>query len=140
MKTALVDTSVWLALSSEKHLHFKQAQTWFNSAGSREANFCRITQMSFLRLLANSVVVDADLSTEEVWNIYRSLLTDPRVGYLQEPPGIENSWVQFVPHKPSGSSWTDAYLAAFAFEAGLQFVTFDQGFRKFQGLNYHIIG
>ena len=38
---------------------------------------------------------------------------------------------------PSASSkvWMDAYLAAFAKTGGLQMVTLDQGFSKFEGIS-----
>jgi predicted nucleic acid-binding protein len=46
------------------------------------------------------------------------------------PPGREPIWSSIMKRPDIGpSSWTDAYLAAFAMQSGLEMVTFDRGFR-----------
>jgi hypothetical protein len=39
----------------------------------------------------------------------------------------------------SGSTWTDAYLAAFAMDAGLRLITFDSGIGRWQGLTLELL-
>jgi predicted nucleic acid-binding protein len=56
-KTFLIDANVWLALASERHEHDAAARNWFMSLGEGEAAFCRITQMTLLRLLTSPAVI-----------------------------------------------------------------------------------
>ena len=53
--------------------------------------------------------------------VYRQLASDERVNFAPEPPNIE-------------SAWTDAYLAAFALEAGFRLISFDGGMRHWPAL------
>jgi predicted nucleic acid-binding protein len=40
----------------------------------------------------------------------------------------------------SGSTWTDAYLAAFAMDAGLRLITLDRGMDRWPGLALELLG
>jgi len=57
------------------------------------------------------------------------------VSFISEPNGIEAA-MQKLTNQPKSATpdWTDAYLAAFAFLAGLRIVTFDKGFKQYSGL------
>jgi predicted nucleic acid-binding protein len=39
-----------------------------------------------------------------------------------------------------GSTWTDAYLAAFALEAGFRLISFDRGMRHWPALALDVLG
>ena len=39
----------------------------------------------------------------------------------------------------SGATWTDAWIAAFAVQAGLQLVTFDKGMRRWPDLQVGLL-
>ena len=113
----LPDVNVWIAAASDRHEHHATARQWFDSAlGS--ICFCRLTQMAFLRLLTNPRVISEDvLSPAEAIAVYRRLFSDERVRFQAEPPNLEGAWLSFMSmHNASGSTWTDAYLAAFAIE------------------------
>ena len=57
-----------------------------------------------------------------------------------EPANLENAWTSLMGMRMvSGNAWTDAYLAAFAIEAGLRMITFDQGMRKWPGLALELL-
>jgi hypothetical protein len=60
-KTCLTDANVWLALAAERHQHHAAARDWFLALGEEQAAFCRVTQMSFLRLLTNRTVMGEDV-------------------------------------------------------------------------------
>ena len=63
----------------------------------------------------------------------REFQSDPRVGWLDEPIGIEDRWfaaASVQSHSPK--RWMDAYLAACAIQAGARLVTFDVGFKHFE--------
>ncbi|HVR36533.1 MAG TPA: PIN domain-containing protein [Methylomirabilota bacterium] len=42
--------------------------------------------------------------------------------------------------RPGHALWTDAYLAAFAIAHGTKLATFDQGFKRFAGVDLLLIG
>lgn len=56
----------------------------------------------------------------------------PNVRFVDEPPGIMARW-KTCADLPSASPkrWMDAYLAAFAIEAGLSLVSGDSDFKVF---------
>jgi hypothetical protein len=137
---SLPDVNVWIAAASDRHEHHSAARQWFDSA-SAPICFCRVTQMAFLRLLTNRKVMGEDtLSPAEAIAVYRQLLGDERVRFEPEPPNIENVWVSLMSMSAaSGSTWTDAYLAAFALEAGSRLISFDRGMRRWPGLALELL-
>ena len=92
--------------------------------------------MAFLRLLTNRKVIGEDmLSPAEAIAFYRQLLADEHVRFEPEPPNIETAWVSLMSMSAaSGSTWTDAYLAAFALEADSRLISFDRGMRRWPQL------
>ena len=59
--------------------------------------FCRVTQMSLLRLLTNPKVMVEDLLTpEEAIRVYRELLGDERVSYAEKPRDTESVWLTLM--------------------------------------------
>ena len=72
----------------------------------------------------------------DAWGLYDAFQSDERVGVVHEPLQIEDRWRA---HTAGGTFspkvWNDAYLAAFAMEGGLKLVSFDQGFRQYEGLD-----
>ena len=127
----LPDVNVWIALASDRHEHHAIARPWFDSL-TQVACFCRVTQMAFLRLLTNSKIMDEDvLSPSNALAVYADLLTDERVRFPAESNEVEKTWLSLmnVP-AASRSAWTDAYLVAFAQEAGLHLLTLDTGMRR----------
>ena len=123
----LLDVNIWIALTSDRHEHHTLARDWFDSV-SRRVWFCRVTQMSFLRLLTNPKVMgDEVLTPRHALQIYREFRDDERV--QAEPARLERTWTDLMmtTSAASGSAWTDAYLAAFALESQAQLVSLDQG-------------
>ena len=131
-KICLPDINVWIALSSDRHLHHSSAKEWFQSLERGSAAFCRITQMGFLRLLSNPKVMAEDtVSQRGAWKIYERLSRDHRVFFSPEQPELEKVWKQYSLSVLSGINlWTDAYLAAFAKVRSWNLVTFDKDFRR----------
>lgn len=100
-----------------------------------------MTQQAFLRLCSNQAAVGADVkSNAEAWVLYDATLADLRVGFCDDPLGIEIEWRALTQQKtPSTKLWNDAYLAAFAKLTNLELVSFDPGLRNFPGLNCTIL-
>jgi uncharacterized protein len=137
----LPDVNVWIPLAFDDHVHHSAAKMWFDGLSTGPIYFCRLTQQGFLRLATNpSVVADNALTLDEAWRAYDTYRSDSRIDYLEEPAGMESLWRKFTEGRSfSTHVWNDAYLAAFAISANLEMVTFDKGFRKFEGLTCKIL-
>ena len=71
------------------------------------------------------------MSQSQAWKEYDRWFVDERIGFLEEPAGLERQFRLFSnTDHPSRRDWADAYLAAFAVSAGLCLVTYDRGFRN----------
>ena len=125
-----------------RHVHHGLARAWFDGLdmGAR-VSFCRLTQISLLRLLTTQAVMGADVMTQDqAWGAYDLWHEDERVVFLNEPPGVEETFRSLSRHpSPKPKAWADAYLAAFALAADIELVTFDAGFRSFPGLRRSVL-
>ena len=137
MTFSLPDVNVWLALTAEGHVHHLRAKAWFDSQPDASVAFCRVTQMGLLRLLTNPAVMGRrPRSIPQAWDAYSRLRDDRRIVFSVEEVGIEVAWRQLMATPDIGpSSWTDAYLAAFAVTKSYSVVTFDAGFARWTSLN-----
>ena len=130
----LPDVNVWLALAFDAHFHHSAAKSWFDGLSNEICFFCRLTQQGFLRLATNPIVFGKDAMTlVEAWQAYDRFLSDPRVSFADEPPGLEQPWRTLTQSQSfSPQVWNDAYLAAFAQAGNLNLVTFDQAFAQYR--------
>jgi toxin-antitoxin system PIN domain toxin len=140
----LADSNIWLALALSKHEFHSATRTWMANMERREVVFCRSTQQSFLRLLTTSAVLEPygipPLSNKAAWSIYDGLLADERVGWVEEPRGLEATWKKLASgSKASPKLWMDAYLAGFAMTGGHRLVTTDKAFKQFKGLDLLVL-
>lgn len=126
------DVNVWIALMWSSHIHSDKARLWFESVADQRFFFCRITQISVLRLLTTERALGEDVQTMSgAWKLWDRLTADDRITYIAEPEGLEQAF-RGVSRLASASPkvWADAYLAAFASTANLKLVTFDRGFKS----------
>jgi toxin-antitoxin system PIN domain toxin len=126
------DVNVWIALTSDRHIHHPTAARWFENLNDEaRLAFCRITQLSLLRLLTTQAVMGPEVMTQsEAWRIYDGWLDDPRVVFLDEPSGLEQAFRSNSRRKvPAPKEWADDYLLAFVGASDLTLVTFDRAFR-----------
>ena len=139
--TCLPDVNVWIALTIGEHIHHAAAARWFKSAANDAIAFCRVTQMSFLRLLTNNRVMAGDvLTAAQAWEMLERFRRDDRVTFLPEPLDIEGRWRKpAAPHKIGANFWTDTYLAAFSEAAECTLITFDRRFKKHKRLRLEIL-
>jgi len=134
------DVNIWVAIAAHGHSHHRLAKAWFDSI-DEEIVLSRITQMGFLRLLTNPKVMgDEVLPAEHAWRLLDRLLSDDRIVFAAEPPGLQAAWRLLTAKHQSGPNfWTDTYLAAFASAASLNLVTLDRDFRKYPGLRLTLL-
>jgi uncharacterized protein len=137
MKSFFPDVNVWVALTYRGHQQHVPAAAWFGRLTNETVGFCRLTQLSFLRLLTHPAVMQEDVRTQrEAWEVYDRLVGDPRVAFYPErdPDALSHEFRkltatgQFAPQQ-----WPDAYLAAFARAEDLILVTFDRALGKLAG-------
>lgn len=82
-------------------------------------------------------------TNRSVWLVLDTLQALPQVAWREEPPGVFAQWRSLAAlDSASPKVWMDAYLAAFAMQAGLQMVTLDRDFKNFvkQGLDLKLLG
>lgn len=127
----LVDVGVWLAAVWGAHAQHPLARGWFERESSDLA-FCRVTQMSLLRLLGNPAIMRGDAMTRSAaWDVYDTLLGDARIVFVDEPSGTETVWRSYSRRDDrSHKLWTDDYLAAFAQASGCRVATLDRAFAQ----------
>ena len=141
----LPDSNIWLALAFDKHAFHRPAAAWLAGLATPETLLlCRATQHSLLRLLTTRAVAAPygipPLANTTAWGVCAGFLVDERVGWAEEPLGLEAQWRKWAGHsQASPKLWMDAYLAAFAFVGGHRLVTTDLGFRQFAGLNLLVL-
>lgn len=138
--TYFPDVNVWVALIVDEHSNASLARHWADEVATDWMAMSRVTQMSLLRFLTNAHVLGRDaLSGAEAWRFFDELLARPNVRYAKEPAGVEEIWRTLTSGAVSSSSWTDAYLAAFARATGFTLVTFDRGFSKYRNIPVRIL-
>lgn len=127
-----LDANVWLALLWNRHIHSEKARGWFERCSDEKFFFCRITQITLLRLLTTPIVMGNDVKTMfEAWALWDKVCADDRIELLAEPEAIEPEFRRLSALRSSSPKvWADAYLVAFATVAGLRLITFDRGLRS----------
>jgi toxin-antitoxin system PIN domain toxin len=139
---SLCDVNFLLAICHRRHTIHAIAARWLDSVDDDELIVCRFSQLALLRLLNNPVTMQGQpLNADQAWRDYDTVMSDERFAYRSEPEDLETVLRRLMRGQHYAPKlWPDAYLAAFAIAAGLQFVTFDQGFRKFAGLQLELLG
>jgi uncharacterized protein len=140
--TAVCDVNTLLALCYQGHIHHTQAVAWFDQQDDLSVILCRMTQLGLLRLLTNPAVMRTDVRTlEQAWGVYDLLISDGRIEFENEPADVDSHLRRLSNFEQvSPKLWQDAYLAAFASAGNHSMVTFDQGFKKFNGLRLILLG
>jgi uncharacterized protein len=124
----LPDVNVWIALTSNRHIHNQVATAWLQGIEQDHVAFCRFS--GFLRLLTNVHVMGSDvLSPAQAWRVYDEWRADGRVIFLSERTSFSEQWRQ-LGNQISGTpnARTDAYLAKFAANSNATIVILDRTF------------
>lgn len=133
----LFDTNIWLALTSAAHpLHGAANRAFANATAVDKAYFCRATQQSVLRLTSSPNLASqygvAPISNRDAFQRLEIFMARPNVGFAEDPAALLPRWKAYADlTTASPKRWMDAYLAAFAVEAGLTFITGDNDFKTF---------
>ena len=133
----LLDVNVWLALAHPGHTHHAAAKNYWSGTKAQPA-FCRVSMQGFLRLVTQAAVMGPAVHTPaEAWSIYAAHLQSGRTLFLHESATLEEQ-VQHYTTKADFNlrDWTDAWLAGFAVTADCRLVSFDGGFKQYEGLDF----
>ncbi len=129
LNATLPDINVWLALLNPPAAHHDVAIAWFSGlAPDATIYFCRVTQLSLLRMLTQRAVMgDSVVSQRKAWGLYDELLQNRQIGFLEEPTDLEDFFRdRSTRDEISPNRWADDHLIAFAEAAHLTLMTFDQ--------------
>jgi uncharacterized protein len=123
----LLDVGVWLAAIWGRHAHHPAAADWFRRQ-TDDLVFCRVTQMSLLRLLSNPAIMGDDvIDRSQAWRTFDQLWADERVLWADEPDELDGVWRAISARDDqSHKLWTDDYLAAFAQASDITLATLDR--------------
>lgn len=131
----LCDSNVFVALTVSQHSAHDRTRRWLGTLVAGDSlGFCRLSEMSFLRLLTQRIAEGYVPATND--EAAEKLREWKRLGYVEdcaEPAGTEPDWLRLAGvEQAAPKRWMDAYLAAFALRAGMRLVTLDADFEKFR--------
>jgi uncharacterized protein len=142
-RACLVDVNVLVPVLLPQHPAYGAAHAWLMGRPA-EAPACWAvpTQLGVLRLLSQPRVMgDAALTPERALQTWDNLV---RAAGLQAitstPPAHTQHLRKLVAGRAiSANLWTDAWLAAMALSLDSEMVSFDRGFRSFEGLHLTLL-
>jgi toxin-antitoxin system PIN domain toxin len=133
VKPALLDINILTALLWPTHEHHEAAHRWFGSRGDAAWATCSLTQLGFVRIVANPAFSPDALSPLEALALLGENLVHPVHEFwadrLQVPAAVKGIEPRLQGHK----QLTDAYLLALAHRRKGVLATFDRGLRILAG-------
>lgn len=82
---------------------------------------------------------DRPLTMMEAWTAYEALFRDNRIGFFEEPKGVQNRFRELTGlHTKSPKLWADLWLVAFAECSGATLLTCDKALAK-QSKHAHLL-
>jgi hypothetical protein len=142
----LLDANVWLALADEHHEHHVRARQYWESESAQQLAFTRVSMLGLLRLLTNRSVMQGNpFTVAEAWSAYQAFRALPEVIWIGE---YEDTAARADEHLASWAvtkgflplHWTDGHLASLAWATRCRLVSFDAGFRHYDGLAFLKLG
>jgi toxin-antitoxin system PIN domain toxin len=140
--TCIADANVLFPLLVDRHVAHEAAQSWWEKRSDDSVGLCLLTRMTVLRLLTNRVAMNGAPTTPEVaLNAWQVLAADPRSVLVDAAPSShEKFFASLVAgRQPTPNLWTDAWLAALARSLDHDLVTFDRGFKSFEGIKLTLL-
>ena len=123
-KPALLDTNVLLALAWPSHQFHHAAIARMNRRNQRWAT-CAVTELGFIRLSANPVVVQLAKRPAEAASLLKAMTADPGHVYLDSPPPTAEPFMTGFEDLMGYRQVTDSYLLNLAGANHAFLLTFD---------------
>ncbi|MBC2593853.1 PIN domain-containing protein [Ruficoccus amylovorans] len=117
--------------------HHQVARQWLEDSlnAGRSIRLFPTVEAGFLRVVTHPKIFSPASPLEEASAFLRVLCSCPTVEICPWTPSARERWCELCASpKMSGNDCNDAMLVAICLYRGLQLVTFDQGFRRFPGL------
>ncbi|MBW0174372.1 MAG: PIN domain-containing protein [Vulcanococcus sp.] len=132
----LPDLNVWLALVWPEHNHHRQALKYWEHQASQQILFCTVTALGLVRLVCQPKLMgDAMKTPREASALLEAFCQQPGVGMAAAEHGGWEVFHQLVrTNNLPARLCTDTHLAALAMANGWRLVSFDQDFKRFEGL------
>ena len=140
--TCIADANVLFPLLVDRHVAHEPARRWWEKRVDDSVGLCLLTRMAVLRLLTNRVAMNGAPTTPEVaLNAWQVLGADPRSAFVDAAPSThERFFASMVAgRQPTPNLWADAWLAALARSLDHDLVTFDRGFKSFDGIKLTVL-
>lgn len=131
------DVNVLVPLFRADHSFHASAKAWWAAATKRGEPFTipDVVWMGFMRLVTDPRCFKEPDSLADAWAFRHAVSAQPlHLKYVPGPDTMANCQRASTAAKLSGSSLSDAYIAACAMDYGATIVTFDRDFRKFDDL------
>ncbi len=91
MNPCLADTNVLLALLVATHPQHASSTKWYRKQEAGAIGMCRFSQLGVVRPPGNRHIMASEaLSARTAWDVTSELLSDERLIFCQEPPGIDD--------------------------------------------------
>jgi uncharacterized protein len=139
---SIADVNVFLPMLLPAHPSHPTALEWFNAQPDSSVGWCLPIQLGVLRLLCNPRVMGRDaLAPIRALDVWAALGANPRLTEISRVPLEHDSHLRrlLANRDPSSNIWTDAWLAALAISLSCEMVTFDRGFRAFEGVELRLL-
>lgn len=134
----LFDSNLWVAVTFAAHpFHDPAGIQIKQSSPSRPLCRLRAIELSSLRLITTPAVHRAfgvpHFSNTEAIAFLTSLFHKTECLEIEEPERTRELWLRLADAESACPKvWMDAYLAAVAIRGGLDFITFDLDFQRFE--------
>ena len=133
MKTALLDLNILTALLWPTHEHHDLAHRWFAARGNASWATCSLTQLGFVRIVANPAFSPDALSPGEALALLAENLTHAGHEYWTDSLQVTAAVKPMESRLQGYRQLTDAYLLALASRHKGVLATFDRGLRTLAG-------
>lgn len=139
---SIADVNVFLPLLIRAHPAHRAAVDWFEAQPQGSVGWCLPVKLGVLRLLCNRNVMGSDaLLPARALDVWATLAANPRLTEISRLPAEHETHLRrlIADRNPSPNIWTDAWLAALAICLSCEMVTFDRGFRTFEGIDLRLL-
>ncbi len=138
----IADVNVLLPLLCGGHVAEKSAYRWFDTKDRESIGWCLPIRLAILRHLSNRHIMGTSvLAPTQALDTWARLEADQRLYEIESLPGGLEMYLRLNVRNrnPSPQIWIDAWLAAVAESSGLQIVSFDRDFERFDLTSLEIL-
>lgn len=129
----LLDLNVLIALTDDEHEHYHQAQIWFQSIRNEKWGTCPLTEVGYIRLVANPATGFPSGSIKRAIEVLSAVTNHPDHRFWPLTEGWTALTAPFAARITGHQQMTDAYLLGMAIKEDGVLVTFDRGLKYLAG-------